>query len=103
MFHTASPLGAGVLFAEPLNIFSRAPISISPAPWWGRHCDKKSRKLNELRALGHQHGLCQNKQGLALGCKALSQGKHCPLPNRELFSQGPCMYLWAEEQFRQAS
>lgn len=72
---------------ELLNIFSWAHNSISSAPWQDRLHDKKSRKFDKLGALGHHCGLCQNKQSLAQGCKALSQGKHCPLPNRELFLQ----------------
>lgn len=83
--------GAGVMFVDLLNIFSWARNSISPAPWQDRLCDKKSRKFNKLRALGHHRGLCQNKQSLAQGCKVLSQGKHCPLPNRELFLQRQCV------------
>ena len=90
-----SPLrswGARVVFVELLNIFSWGHSSVSPAPRRGRLHDKKSRKFNTLGGLGHHHGSCQNKQGLAQGCKVLSQGKHCPLPDREsCFAKAVCV------------
>lgn len=80
------------MFVGLLNIFSWAHSSVSPAPQRGQRHDKKSRKFNTLGGLGHHHGSCQNKQGLAQGCKVLSQGKHCPLPDGEsCFARAVCV------------